>query len=345
VARAKRKDILIEAQGLAKVYGRPFSPLGIMQRAADGLVAALGGRGPGNVFAVEDLSFSVSAGGIVGFLGPNGAGKTTTLKMLLGFLRPTRGVGLLFGQDPRCDHAAIFSRVGGLVDKPHFYDYLSARENLELFGSLHKSITVARIEEVLERVGVAWAADRRVGTYSTGMLQRLGLAAAILHEPELLILDEPTRGLDPKGQAEVRSLLQEVGGSGRTTILLSSHLLFEVEQVCSRVIIIDKGRMLFNGSVEDLASQQSEQLRVVVDDVARAAKLVAKIDGVVSVDEVEQGGGKALLIATKTNSAPAIAKVLVDAGIALEQLVPVRPSLEEEFLRVVARGQEGEEVT
>ncbi len=327
---------LVEAKGLSKTYSRSFSPLGLALRTVDRAFAAFGYDGCPSLRAVEDLSFTVNAEGIVGFLGPNGAGKTTTLKMVMGFLRPTNGAVYLFGKELFSDYSSVYSRVGGLIDRPNFYEYLSGRVNLQLKSHLYPQVTSQRINECLELVRIADAADRKVRTYSTGMKQRLGLAGAILHEPDLLVLDEPTRGLDPKGQAEIRTILKEIRDQGKTTILLSSHLLHEVELICDSVVIIEKGRHLYSGDVKSLLEGEGELVRVVVDEPDKAVKVLKEIKEIESVEKSGTGSGAILSVKTASGGAPFVAKTLIEGGLSLLELSPVRRSLEEFFLKVTA---------
>ncbi len=203
------------------------------------------------VKAVENLTLEVQVGECFGFLGPNGAGKTTTISMILGLLRPTGGRVEVFGRPVTPEDTTPLREVGALVGAPGFYPYLSGRANLRLLARLYPTVNEARIAAVLGQVGLEAAADRKAKTYSTGMKQRLGLAAALLHRPRLLILDEPTSGLDPVGMAEMRTLLRELTADG-VTVFLSSHLLHEVEQVCDRVAVLHRGQLLAQGPVANL---------------------------------------------------------------------------------------------
>ena len=205
----------------------------------------------GAVRAVEDLTLEVYEGECFGFLGPNGAGKTTTIGMILGLLWPTAGQVQVLGQRVTPTHTVALRQVGALVGTPGFYPYLSGQENLRLLARLYPEVDDARVDQVLEQVGLAEVSHRKVKEYSTGMKQRLGLAAALLHRPRLLVLDEPTNGLDPVGMAEVRDLLRRLVRQG-VTVFLSSHLLHEVEQVCDRVAILHRGRIVAQGPVADL---------------------------------------------------------------------------------------------
>jgi ABC-2 type transport system ATP-binding protein len=203
-----------------------------------------------DIDAVAGIDLAVPPGGVYGFLGPNGAGKTTTIRILLGLIRPTRGSAALFGE-PVAQGRAVLDRVGALVERPAFYPYLSATDNLRLLG-LARGIPESRlgtlVPEALDRVGLAEAAPRKAGRFSTGMRQRLGIAAALLGRPDLVILDEPANGLDPNGVVDVRQLISALARDG-ITVFLSSHVLPEVEQLCQRVAILQKGRIVAEGEV------------------------------------------------------------------------------------------------
>ncbi len=203
----------------------------------------------GEVVAVQDLDLSVRAGEVYGFLGPNGAGKTTTLRMLLGLVRPTSGRVLLHGRPP-----GDLSGVGALIEGPAFYPYLSGRDNLRVLAR-YAGVDDRRIDVVLDLVDLADRAKHKFATYSLGMKQRLGVAAALLKDPQLLILDEPTNGLDPAGMADMRTLIRRLGAAG-STVLISSHLLGEVEQICDRVGIIARGALVAENTVAELRSER-----------------------------------------------------------------------------------------
>src|SRR5205807_1188021 len=204
------------------------------------------------VLAVDSVDMSVRRGEVYGFLGPNGAGKTTTLRMLLGLIKPTAGTATVAGHAPG-DPAGL-ARIGSLIESPGFYPYLSGRENLRVVADL-ASVSQKRVDEVLDIVELSSRAGRKFGTYSTGMKQRLGVAAALLKDPDLLILDEPTNGLDPQGMAEMRKLIKDISHSDRT-VLISSHLLGEVEQICDRVGVISNGRLVTQSTVQELVGEK-----------------------------------------------------------------------------------------
>ncbi len=235
----------------------------------------------GSLLAVDAVNLNVEKGEVFGFLGPNGAGKTTTIGMLLGLLRPSAGRVCLFGQPVSFAHSSILLKVGALVAEPGFLPDLSGRDNLRLLAHLHPQVTAKRIEEVLGQVDLVKDARRKVKTYSTGMKQRLGLAIALMHKPELLILDEPTNGLDPAGMKEVRDLLRSLPAQG-VTVFLSSHLLHEVEQICDRVAVLNHGRVLKQGRVAELV-QGSQVVRARVSDSQQAAEVLRSLPGAVRV--------------------------------------------------------------
>ena len=208
----------------------------------------------GDVTAVNNVNLTVRRGQVFGFLGPNGAGKTTTIGMLLGLIHPTNGRIELFGQPVSPSQTRPLQKVGALIGRPTLLPYLSGRENLRLLAKLPPGSSKARIEEVLELVNMTDAADRKVNEYSTGMKQRIGLAATLLHHPDLIILDEPTNGLDPAGMREIREIIRSLAEDG-TTVFLSSHLLHEVEQVCDEIAVINKGELVVQGAVDELLAQ------------------------------------------------------------------------------------------
>jgi ABC-2 type transport system ATP-binding protein len=233
-----------------------------------------------DIEAVAGVDLDVPAGGVYGFLGPNGAGKTTTIRMLLGLIRPSRGTASLFGE-PIHPGAPVIDRVGALVERPAFYPYLSAIDNLRLLG-LSRSLTDAHlataVPESLDRVGLTDAASRKAGRYSTGMRQRLGIAAALLGRPGLVILDEPANGLDPNGVVEVRELIQSLSRDG-ITVFLSSHVLPEVEQLCQRVAVLQRGKVIAEGDTQAML-RQGERLFVRFDTAEEAVRAMPLLGGI-----------------------------------------------------------------
>ncbi|HET9015100.1 MAG TPA: ABC transporter ATP-binding protein [Thermomicrobiaceae bacterium] len=295
------------------------TPPGIVLR-----VAGLSKR-YGDIQAVRDVSFTVRAGEVYGFLGPNGSGKSTTIAMLLGLVAPTAGTIELFGRGP-AGRAEALARVGAIIEAPSFYPYLSGFDNLSVLGALRGGITTARIREVLALVDLAGAADRRFGQYSLGMKQRLGIAWTLIHDPDLIILDEPTNGLDPAGMVEVRALIRRLADGG-TTVFLSSHLLNEVEQVCDRVAILKHGAVLAEGRVVDLIDRRPRAV-VQVDRAGEALRLLAALPGVERVTQSDDGD----LIVEGEVAPERVADTLVRAGHALYELRRERISLEHVFL-------------
>jgi ABC-type multidrug transport system ATPase subunit len=290
----------------------------------------LGKRYGEEIVAVDLLSMRVRRGEVYGFLGPNGAGKTTTLRMLLGLIQPTSGRALVLGDPPGSPDG--LARIGALIETPTLYPFLSGRDNLVVLAR-YAGVPERRIEAVLEEVGLTARADDRFRTYSLGMKQRLGIAAALLKDPELLILDEPTNGMDPAGMAEMRAFIRNLG-RGRRTVLLSSHLMSEVEQICDRVGVISKGRLVGEGTVDELRGR--EGLWVRAEPLEQAERLLRTLD---AVEEVARSDG-GLRIAADPAAAPAINRALVEAGMAVGELRPERASLEKVFLELTGEGRE-----
>ena len=230
----------------------------------------------GAVTAVQSVNLRVQQGEVFGFLGPNGAGKTTTIGMVLGLIHPSAGQITLFDQPVTPSQNGALQRVGSLVGAPSLVPYLTARENLQLVAKLHDGVENGRIDELLDLVGLSHAAERKVKGFSTGMKQRLGLAAALLSRPALIILDEPTNGLDPAGMREVRTLIRQLADDG-ITVFLSSHLLHEVEQVCDRIAVIRQGKIVAQGAVDDLLNQSGQSVRLKVKNPAQAGELLAQL--------------------------------------------------------------------
>jgi ABC-type multidrug transport system ATPase subunit len=271
--------------------------------------------------AVDAVDLTVRRGEVYGFLGPNGAGKTTTLRMLLGLVRPTSGRATVHGLRPG-DPAAV-ARTGSLVEGPGFYPYLSGRENLRVLAR-YRGLGDREVDRVLERVDLADRAGDRFKAYSLGMKQRLGVAAALLGDPDLLVLDEPTNGLDPAGMADMRALLVDVAAGGQT-VLLSSHLLAEVQEICDRVGIISAGKLLVESTVADLRGESG--IRLVATPLDRALSVAMSVVG----DEAVEVDGDALRLSGTAAQAPELARALVGAGVDITELTPVERSLEDVF--------------
>jgi ABC-2 type transport system ATP-binding protein len=296
----------------------------------EGLTKRFGAR-----VAVDDVDLRIPHGSAFGYLGPNGAGKTTLIRMLLGLTRPTAGSMRLLGRPVPAERAEALARVGAIVEEPRFHPFLTGRENLEIVAAARDAHAFGRIDAVLERVGLAARADERVKKYSLGMRQRLGVARALLGDPELLILDEPTNGLDPAGILEFRGLMRRLVGEGRT-VVLSSHLLDEVEKICDAVAIVDQGRVVWQGPIDAIRNGGRRTLHVAVDDEAAA---VAVLDAH-QVESTSDG----LRVTVPADADPAVVaeinRRLVAAGIAVHRLELSQASLEERFLEITSRLEE-----
>ena len=294
----------------------------------DSLSKQFGGRFRKPVRAVNNLNLQVEAGQVYGFLGPNGAGKTTTIRMLLDLIRPNQGNVFMFGKHVQRERD-VLGRVGALVEGAYFYPFLSGRRNLEVLAlSSNLSVSDEKITALLKQVDMLERSRRRVRGYSTGMKQRLGIAAALLNDPELVILDEPTNGLDPHGIHDVRVFIRELADKHGKTVFLSSHQLSEVEQVCDRVAIIDRGNVVTEGRVEDIVAGQS-QLRV-------NAKPLDKAKMIIDEHWTSQDGTvmDTLLVNAKTEDAPTIVQKLVENDCQVFEITTQRQSLEAFFIEV-----------
>ncbi len=282
-----------------------------------------------DVLAVDRIDLNVQSGDVYGFLGPNGAGKTTTLRMALGLIAPTEGVVELFGRDPLRAGARALEGVAGFVEAPRFYPYMTGRKNLELLAALDGDRARERIEEVLEVVELAHRAKHKVGGYSHGMRQRLGIAAALLRKPRLLILDEPATGLDPAGMRDMRLLIRRLAGEG-ITVLLSSHQLPEVQELCDRVAIVDRGKVVYEGALADLRRQGGAGYRLRTTDDAHALEIVRTQAGVERVTAGEHGIG----LQAQEREVGTLSLVLASAGIGVLALTPELATLEDLFFRL-----------
>jgi ABC-2 type transport system ATP-binding protein len=279
------------------------------------------------VLAVNDLNLAIRSGEVYGFLGPNGAGKTTTLRMLSGLLHPTSGSAVVAGAAP--GSSASLSRLGAMVETPAFYPYLSGRDNLRVMAR-YCGFAVKRIDAVLEQVDLAQRSRHKFKTYSTGMKQRLGVAAALLKDPQLLILDEPTSGLDPQGTVEMRALIADIKKEGRT-VMLSSHLLNEVELTCDRVGVIAKGRLVAEGTVDELRSRSgSSTLLIRAEPAERAQRLLEELVG---RDKIRLSAGQFHLTVDPAQAASLNRRLVAD-GLDVSELRASEQSLEDVFLQL-----------
>ncbi len=285
----------------------------------------------GTLTAVDGLDLEVRRGEVFGLLGPNGSGKSTTIGMILGLIRPTAGRVEMFGQPVKGNRWHALRRVGAIIESPSFYPYLSGRQNLQIIVRALGDVPPHRIEEALERVELLERAGDRYENYSLGMKQRLGIASTLLRDPGLIILDEPTNGLDPSGTREVRALIPQLAREGRA-VLLCSHLLHEVEQVCHRVAIIKRGAKLAEGSVNELlAPRGALRVRVAGGGAERAAQMAAALPW---VGDVRVENGAYLVVKGAPERAGELNRALVTNGIEVLELVPVHPTLESVFLEL-----------
>ena len=298
-------DKVIEAQGLSKVYGKTIT-------------------------AVDRLDLAVYRGEVYGFLGPNGAGKTTTIRMLLGLIHPSSGTARVMGAAPGTPASLI--KVGAIVETPAFYPYMSGRDNLRLLA-MYCGAPMTRVDATLEQVELTPRAMHKFSTYSMGMKQRLGIAAALLKEPDLLILDEPTNGLDPQGMADVRNLIIELG-KGQRTVLISSHLLGEVELMCTRIGVIKKGKIVAEGTIDELRGAATLTVRGTPADLAQTVLVTDA--GAENVTALGDGSFSLRVAAQRTAE---INQHLVQAGVAVTELHMDERSLEDIFMELT--GTEG----
>ena len=316
-AEGSSSALAVECEGLTKSFGRQV--------------------------AVDGVTLQVPRGSAFGYLGPNGAGKTTLIRMFLGLARADSGTMTILGRRVPADRARALARVGAIVEEPRFHRFLTGRENLSIVAAARERAAHSRIEGALARVGLTERAVDRVKTYSLGMRQRLGVARALLGDPELLILDEPTNGLDPAGIQEFRQMIRALVGEGRT-VVLSSHLLDEVEKICDAVAIVDRGQVVMQGTIDELKAAGAHGGVVVgVDDEERATTLLRSHAVVGSVTRLADGLQVGIREGLEARGAHAeIAAALVAAGLRLHRLEPVEVSLEQRFLEITSRLGEAE---
>ncbi len=279
----------------------------------------------GELTAVAGVDLTVRAGDVYGYLGPNGAGKTTSLRMMLGLITPTEGEVRLFGRDPLSGVAAL-AGVAGFVEAPTFYPYLTGRRNLELLAAFDGHGAAGRIDEALATVELSGRAGDRVGGYSHGMRQRLGIAAALLRDPRLLMLDEPATGLDPAGMRDMRRLIRRLADQGMT-VLLSSHLLAEVEELCNRVAIVRRGQIVYEGEIASLKRSAGTTYRLSTTDDDRALAICRGLDGLTGV-RVER---RQICFVAEESAVAALSRALVEAGALITALSPETVTLEDLF--------------
>jgi ABC-type multidrug transport system ATPase subunit len=286
----------------------------------------------GSFEAVKDVSFSVQRGDVFGFLGPNGAGKSTTIRCMMSLITPDKGSIELFGKSLQTHRNEILRNIGSIIEKPDFYKYLSAEKNLEIFARISGAdVSKKEIQEMLEFVGLSTRGKHKVGGFSHGMKQRLGIAQTLLHKPELIILDEPTTGLDPQGIIEVRNLILRLKNEQNKTILLSSHQLSEIELIANRMVIINQGKSIVEGSVNDLLQAEEIVVKVTVDDSKKAMRCIAQLayaknSEVISSTEIE--------VLMKKNEIALFNKHLVLNDVAVFSMEPKR-KLEDYFIKII----------
>ena len=283
----------------------------------------------GELQAVDQLSFTVSAGEVYGFLGQNGAGKSTTIRMLLTLIEPDEGEIEIFGLNLRRHRKEILKRTGAVIERPDLYKYLSALDNLSIFARLSgMKASRKQLMDQLAMVGLAERADSRVKTYSQGMKQRLGLACALVHDPGLIILDEPTNGLDPQGIAEMREMIIRLSREAGKTLLVSSHLLSEMEMMASSLLIIDEGRKVAEGKLHELLNPKTALVELAVSDTVAARQLLGQTEWIHDIHETTK---QLLRFEMEKSRIPELTRILVSGGLDIQSIRPVH-SLEEYFL-------------
>ena len=294
------------------------------------------GKRYGHRWAVKNLNLEVHRGDVFGFLGPNGAGKSTTIRMILSLIRPTTGETELFGYSLKSHRSDALCRVGGIVEKPDFYLYLSAYKNLEIIGALTGGVERKRIFEVLDMVGLSNRAADRVKAYSHGMKQRLGIAQALLSDPELIILDEPTNGLDPQGMKEVRDLIVHLSHEQNKTIILSSHLLNEIEMVANRMVIINNGELVVQGDVSKLLDEGDKYVVIQAYPQKKVESILLRKNNIVEKYVEKEGRFE---VRMSFSDIADLNKALVQNGVHVQALIPKR-SLEDLFLSMTEHSNE-----
>ncbi len=288
----------------------------------------------GAIKAVDELNLSVYEGDVFGFLGPNGAGKSTTIRMILSLIRPDNGQIKIFGKNLVDDRISILNRIGCIIEKPDFYKYLTARKNLKLLAHYNGvDASDKKIDEVIELVGLQGRSDESVKGYSHGMKQRLGIAQALIHDPDLIILDEPTTGLDPQGIIDIRNLILYLSKERGKTIFLSSHILYEIELVANRMAILNKGKLVVQGEVKSLLNSEDSIVEIQIDRLPDAKdKLKEKFN----IDSLILDGTSSLQCKMDANNIPKIISFLVENGFQIYQ-VNTRRHLEDLFLKLTSK--------
>lgn len=289
--------------------------------------------------AVNNVSFNVFSGEIFGFIGPNGAGKTTTIKMIAGLAKPTAGSISICGYDVNKQFEKAIACVGGIIENPELYSYMSGLDNLKYFASLYKGITIEKINEVVKLVGMQNRIEDKVKTYSLGMKQRIGIAQALLHDPKLLILDEPTNGLDPNGIKEMRAFLKNLAHKKQIAILISSHILAEMELLCDTVGIINEGRLVSVKQIDELkeSAKEGQKVQIKVDYPNYAGKIIMN-----RLNTEVELAGNSIIFAIDEKQIPKATSVLITKGISIFGVNTITKSLEEVFLDILERNKQGQ---
>lgn len=286
----------------------------------------------GTIRAVDDASFDVLRGDVYGFLGPNGAGKSTTIRTILSLIKPTSGQVKVFGRDISTNRNYILQRIGCIVEKPDFYPYLSAEKNLEVFARISGvNISREKIHELIDFVGLKGREKSNLRSFSHGMKQRMGIAQTLIHDPELIILDEPTTGLDPQGIIDIRNLILQLKNERNKTILLSSHILSEIELIANRMVIINKGKTVVQGSVTELLNAQDLVVSIQVDDIGKAKQLAQAATFPLMVEGTDQ---TSLYVQIEKEKIPLLNKLFCDNGINVYSIEAKR-KLEDYFLKLI----------
>jgi ABC-2 type transport system ATP-binding protein len=290
----------------------------------------------GNKAAVDQVELLVPRGKAFGYLGPNGAGKTTLIRVLLGLTRADAGTMFLLGHEVPRERERALSRIGAIVDEPRFHGHLTGRQNLQILAAARDTFARDRIDACLDRVGLLHRANDRVARYSMGMRQRLGVAACLISDPQLLILDEPMNGLDPAGMLEMRDMITELVSEGRT-VVLSSHLLDEVQRTCDAIAIVDQGRIVRQGSIGELLSGASLQIQIECSDVARGLEVVRSAFSAAAVEVAADGLIVTFPAGTSREAIAEVNRLMVDSSLSVYRLQEIQASLESWFLQVTSR--------
>ncbi|HIW33072.1 MAG TPA: ABC transporter ATP-binding protein [Candidatus Paenibacillus intestinavium] len=290
---------------------------------------------------VDQLSFQARKGEIVGLLGPNGAGKTTTIRMIVGLIKMTSGDVFIQGKSIRSQFTEAIRHVGAIVENPEFYSYMTGLDNLKQYQRMSEGVTEERMQQVVKLVGLTEAMNKKVKAYSLGMRQRLGIAQALLHNPSILILDEPTNGLDPAGIREMRDYLKQIAAVEGIAILVSSHLLSEMELMCSRVVVIQQGKYVTEQLLADSASPISNNEGVTLMFIVDNAQLAASVMQTLAVVQIVNVNVEAqsIILQTKNEAVPSIVRAFSEQGVGLYRIIEEKQTLEDEFLKWTGGGQ------